>query len=225
MKFTQIPVDTFEKLQINAGVLANKFDIETEEIEGLVGATKGGVTIAAKPTFSDYGEDIDNCPKNMLELKRLDSWEATMSGTLLTVDAEGAKDLTAAADIEKLYKKTADETMSEGKTYYTLSDDGVYEKFEGDAFDPDTDYYEFLVSKVQPRQDLTVEDFKDKWWIGDYGNKDGSYVAVHILNALSSDGFQIKTTDKAKGEFAFNYTGHYSMAAQTKPPFEIYIKQ
>ena len=35
-----------------------------------------------------YGDDIDNCPKNTKELKKLDSWEAKMSGTFVTVTAE-----------------------------------------------------------------------------------------------------------------------------------------
>ena len=45
------------------------------------------------------------------------------------------------------------------------------------------------------------------------------------MNALSTGGFQIQTGDKTKGQFAFEYTAHYSMKNQDKVPFEIYIKQ
>ena len=44
------------------------------------------------------------------------------------------------------------------------------------------------------------------------------------MNALSTGGFQLQTSDKAKGQFAFTYTAHYSMAAQDTVPFEVYIK-
>ena len=44
------------------------------------------------------------------------------------------------------------------------------------------------------------------------------------MSALSTGGFQVKSTDKGKGQFAFEYTAHYSMAEQSKVPFEIYVK-
>lgn len=66
MKFTKIPVDTFQKLQINAGILTTDFTPATGTIgeAGQIGATTGGVNFSATPEYSDYGEDIDNCPKN-----------------------------------------------------------------------------------------------------------------------------------------------------------------
>ena len=45
-----------------------------------------------------------------------------------------------------------------------------------------------------------------------------------MLNGLSTGGFQLKTGDKSKGQFTFEFTGHYSINAQDTPPFEIYIK-
>ena len=83
MKFTRIPETTFQKLQLNAGILLSDFTpgTGTVEEEDILGATSGGVNFVATPEFSDFGEDIDNAPVNVLELKRLDSWEVTMSGT------------------------------------------------------------------------------------------------------------------------------------------------
>ena len=71
MKYTKIPETTIKNLQLNAGVLLSDFDPETAEVanEAIIGATCGGVNFTAAPSFSDYGEDIDNCPKNMMELK------------------------------------------------------------------------------------------------------------------------------------------------------------
>ena len=64
--------------------------------------------------------------------------------------------------------------------------------------------------------------------MGDYSDKNGDtnggFIAIHMMNALSTGGFQIQTADKAKGQFAFEYTAHYSMSAQGTVPFEVYVK-
>lgn len=189
MKFTKIPFDAFQKLQINAGILTTDFTPATGTIgeAGQIGATTGGVNFTATPTYSDFGEDIDNCPKNMKELKKLDSWEVKMTGTFVNADTAIAKRLCGAADIG-----TTDTT------------------------------------KVTPRNDLKDADFDDIWLVGDYSDKNGEtnggFIAIKLLNALSTGGFQLKTADKSKGQFAFEFTGHYSMSAQDIVPFEIYIK-
>lgn len=193
MKFTQIPTDAFKKLQLNAGILSTDFDPATGELtaSNIIGATSGGVTFEATPSFSDFGEDIDNCPKNMKELKVLDSWEAKMSGSFVTMDTNVAKSVIGAAAIA-----TDDQT------------------------------------KVVPRNSVDAEDFKNIWWVGDYSdiNEDGSsagkagFIAIKLINALSTGGFKIKSGDKAKGTFDFEYTGHYSIENIDTVPFEIYIK-
>ena len=189
MKYTKIPENTFQNLQLNAGVLLSSFTPSTATVseEAIIGATTGGINFTATPTYTDFGEDIDNCPKNMKELKKLDSWEAKCSGTFVTVDTAVAKSLIGAADIGQ----------------------------------SDT-------TKVTPRNDLAQADFSDIWIVGDYSDKNGDtnggFIAIHMMNALSTGGFQIKTSDKAKGQFAFEYTAHYSMSAQGTVPFEVYVK-
>ena len=189
MKFTKIPSDAFQKLQINAGILTTDFTPATGTIgeSGQIGATTGGVNFTATPTYSDFGEDIDNCPKNMKELKKLDSWEAKMTGTFVNADTAIAKLLCGAAAIGS----------------------------------PDT-------TKATPRNNLKDADFDDIWLVGDYSDKNGEtnggFIAIKLINALSTGGFQLETSEKAKGQFAFEFTGHYSMSAQDTVPFEIYIK-
>lgn len=102
MKFTQIPSDTFSHLQLNAGLVLQDFDPKTATLKDtdIMGATSGGVEFKAKPSYTDFGEDIDNCPSNMEELKRLDSIEVTMSGTLVTATAEVVRQLVGAADVD-----------------------------------------------------------------------------------------------------------------------------
>lgn len=192
-KFTQIPTDTFKKLQLGAGLLATEFDPATGEVDkaNIVGATSGGVSFEATPSFTDFGDDIDNCPKNTKELKRLDSWEAKMSGSFVTIDTKAAVSVIGTAGV--------------------ASDDPT---------------------KVVPRNSVDAKDFKDIWWVGDYSdvNDDGSsagkagFIAIKLINALSTGGFKVQTGDKAKGTFAFEYTGHYSIEHIDTVPFEIYIK-
>ena len=77
MKFTRIPESAFKELVLNAGYLATTFDPAAgtaPEESALLGATTGGINFTAVPSFTDFGEDIDNCPKNMKELKQIESW-------------------------------------------------------------------------------------------------------------------------------------------------------
>ena len=189
MKFTRIPETAFQNLQLNAGILLRDFTPGTGTVDeaDIMGATSGGVNFTATPTYSDFGEDIDNAPVNVLELKRLDSWEVTMSGTFVTVDTTLAKELIGAADID-----TSDTTL------------------------------------VKPRNDVMETDFQDIWWVGDYSDKNGDtnggYVAIHMLNSLSTGGFQLQSGNREKGQFEFEFTGHYSIDAQDTVPFEVYVK-
>ena len=186
MKFTQIPADTFKQIVLNAGILLKTFTPNTGTFSAsdIVGATTGGITFEATPTFSDFGEDIDNCPKNTMELKKLDSWEVKMSGTYVTLTAEIAKSVISAADISNI--------------------------------------------KITPRNDIDLADFSDLWFVADYSNlngeTNGGLCAIHLLNALSTSGLKIQSSDKAKGQFAFEYTAHYSISAPDVVPFEVYIK-
>lgn len=189
MRFDKIPETTFQELQLNAGILLSEFDPSTATVENaaIIGATTGGVSFSATPDFSDFGEDIDNAPKNMKELKQLDNWTIEMSGTFVTIDKNAIKTLVGAADLDE-------------------SDD----------------------THIIPRNDLLDSDFTDLWWVGDYSDKNGAtnggYLAIHMMNTLSTGGFSIASTDGGKGNFAFTYTAHYSMDAQETVPFEVFIK-
>lgn len=100
-KFTKIPETTFQQLQINAGLILKDFTPAsgTFEKEDQLGATTGGITFTAKPTYSDFGSDVDNCPENTMEMKRIDDVEVKATGTFITVNTALAKSLMAAADV------------------------------------------------------------------------------------------------------------------------------
>lgn len=101
-KFTLIPQNTFEGLQLDAGVLLKRFD-PTNPVapadEDIICATTGGINVSCVPTYSDLGEDIDNVPAAMKELKNLDSWECKMSFTSLGTNKESIRLALGAADI------------------------------------------------------------------------------------------------------------------------------
>lgn len=100
MKYTQLFPQTFDTMQMNAGILVKGFDPKTGVITDIIGATSGGITIADAIATIDLGEDIDNCPKNMKELMQLDSHTVTASGTFVTVTQDLARILATAADID-----------------------------------------------------------------------------------------------------------------------------
>lgn len=186
MRYTKIAADTFEKIQLNAGVLLSAFTPGTGAVDdsAILGATSGGINFTDAPEFADFGDDIDNCPKNTKELKKLTGRTVTISGTFTVVDAALAKRLAGAADLAS--------------------------------------------NKITPRSDLLDADFADLWLVGDYSDKNGpthgGSVAVHMLNALSTGGFQWQTTDREKGKFAFTFTGHYSINNPDVQPYEIYVQ-
>jgi len=102
-KFTVIPQDTFDGMQLDAGVLLNTFDPANPVApadSAIICATTGGINVTCVPTYSDLGEDVDNCPVNMKELKHLDSWECGMSFTSLGTSAEAIKLALGVADID-----------------------------------------------------------------------------------------------------------------------------
>ena len=183
MKYSQLPQDMFKHIQMNAGILAKSFTPTSGEVakSDIIGATSGGINFTATPSFTDFGEDIDNCPNNMKELKKLDSWDAKASGTFISVTVDAAGSLVGAADV--------------------------------------------VGEKVTPRNDLADGDFEDSEINQDGSKGKAGFIAIHLLNSLSTGGFQIQTSDKAKGQFAFEYTAHYSMEDPDKVPFEIYVKQ
>lgn len=188
MLYTKIPTNTFQTLQLNAGILIDSFNPVTGEIGNLLGATNGGINFSASPTFIDFGEDIDNCPKNTKELMQLDDYEVTMGGTFLSITGDNLKMLNVLAD----------KTTSSG------------------------------VVKVVPRKDILTTDFQTIWWVGDYSDVNtgdsAGYMAIKMMNAMNTDGFQIQSGDKAKGQFAFNFKGHFSIDAQDTVPYEIYLR-
>jgi len=91
---------------MDAGVLLKTFNPSSPTAPSdsdIICATTGGITVRCTAEYSDLGEDVDNCPNNMKELKHLDSWDCGFEFTSLGTSAEsirlalGAADITAAS--------------------------------------------------------------------------------------------------------------------------------
>ena len=180
-RFTIIPQSTFNALQLDAGILLKTFNPASPDVkdEDIICATTGGINPVCKANYSDFGEDVDNCPNNMKELKHLDSWDCTMAFTALGTSTELIRMTLGAADI-----------------------DGT------DA------------TKIVPRADLKQTDFSSIWWVGD--KADGGFVAIQLLNALSTEGFSLQTSKNAKGQIAVTLMGHVSINDQKTVPMIFY---
>ncbi len=107
--FTKVSQDAFNQLQIEAGMLLNNFDpanpAEPSDSD-IITATTGGITISCTPSYSDWGEDVDNVPNNMLELKHLDGWDCKISTTALGTSEDLIMLSLGAADVNSSGKIT-----------------------------------------------------------------------------------------------------------------------
>lgn len=100
--FTKVSTTAFDELQVDAGVVLKNFDPENPvepEDEDIVCATTGGINPTCVPTYSDWGEDVDNVKNGMLELNHLDGWECGMAFTALGSSAEMIRLSLGAADV------------------------------------------------------------------------------------------------------------------------------
>ena len=105
-RYTKVAQSAFDGLQIDAGILLKNFDIDAAG-NGYAGfvdsdiicATTGGINPVCTQTYSDLAEDVDNAPVNLKEYKHLDSWECSISTTILGTDANSIKFALGSADI------------------------------------------------------------------------------------------------------------------------------
>lgn len=100
--FTAVSSTAFQELQTDAGMLLKTFNPASPASPAdadIICATTGGINITCVPTYSDYGEDVDNVPVNMMELKHQDGWECGLSTTCLNITPATVKLSLGAADI------------------------------------------------------------------------------------------------------------------------------
>ncbi len=83
-------------------------------------------------------------------------------------------------------------------------------------------------TKIVPRNDLSMNDFADKWLLVNYseynGENNSGWCAIHLMNALSTEGFSGDFSKNENGQFHYTLKAFYDMEDMSKVPFEIYVK-
>ena len=146
-------------------------------------------------SYTDLGDDVDNCPKGSKELKRFDTCDPVLSGTGITAPSAVGKRFMAAARL-----------------------------------DPGSAEIGVNNERLVPLQTIDpTTDFDDLWFVCPYGadvTVNGRHVnkgiAIHLKNAFNTTGYQLTTTDRAKGTFSFEFHGHPSIATPDDIPYEVY---
>ena len=185
MRFSKVPANLMQAMQINSGILVDSFVPSTMTAGRQLGATGGGIDWNPNPTFKDFGEGIDNMPPNTWQMKRVVSYEPHLTGMFKSFTADDVRNLQPGSVI--------------------------------------------TANNIVPGNELTVDDFNDVWFLGDYGDKHtgntAGFVAIHLKNAMNVLGFRIKTNDKDKADSAFDFQGHYDLTDIDDVPFEFYVQQ
>ena len=101
-RFSVVSQNVFDEFQVDAGVLLKSFDPAKPELvdKDIICATTGGINPTCVPTYSDWGEDVDNVPNGMKELMHLDGWETSLGFTALNTTPEVIRMALGAADID-----------------------------------------------------------------------------------------------------------------------------
>lgn len=209
-RFTQIQMGAFEKIQINAGVILKEFlkfgedgsitkpDASHFDKSNIIGVTSGGISFASNPEFVDFGEDMDNVPPNTWQLKRVTSYNPVLSGTMVTLDTSLAEYMMGVKSSQVKESDTNEPTTNNSK-----------------------------ISRFHPMA-LGKNSFQNLWFVGDYTTDNnalnGNFIAIHLKSALSTGGFQWQSTKDGKGQFAFEFTGHYDLNNPDNAPFDLYLK-
>lgn len=93
-KATRISADAADKMQMNAGLLLNDFDISNPvapKDDQIVCETTGDFSITCTPEVADFFEDVNNAPINTKEGKQITGWSCSLGVTALSVTLETLK--------------------------------------------------------------------------------------------------------------------------------------
>lgn len=175
--------ETFENLQLNAGVLLKNFDLTDiatadalktaiiaarSDATKWIGATRGGGTFTA--TREMRTPEIDGLRYPFIGGRFVDSVDANLTATLVEITAQNIKAALGSVDID---------TSTATKTVITMHT----------AIDT-ADYVSNLV------------------WVGDIS--DGRYVAIELYNALNTADFSLTFSDKSEGTIPLEMHAHQS---------------
>lgn len=193
---TGLRPETFDNLQLNAGVFLVNFDASTftnaatleeailaalEEGTNILGATIGGGSFAAEPSIRQIEADGMRYP--IIGSTVNDMWTVKLSTTLKEVTPDNFKRALISCDMD---------TSKENVTVLTV------------------------------RTDIEESDYIPKLsWVGDTSR---GFVLIELDNALNLTGATFTFTDKGEGTLPVEFQAHLSDLTQMdKAPFRIYF--
>lgn len=195
---TPLRSETFENLQLNAGIVLKDFDyssiltatalktaIASAITAGtkLLGATRGGGSFVVTKEIRE--PEVDGRRYSFKGGKFVDSVDARLSTTLLEITPGNIVTTLGTGE------STVDSTTGSKKTIIKM-----HTAIE------DEDYLPNIV------------------WVGDLA--DGRYVAIKLENALNTSDFTLTYTDKGEGTLAAEFHAHQDdVADYDTAPFEI----
>lgn len=179
---TGLRPETFENLQLNAGVFLRNFDysaIKTaEELEEeilaaleaggdrILGATIGGGSFQCTPSIRNIEADGMRYP--IVGSTVNDMWTVKLTGTMKECRPENFKDALICADMESV----------EGSN----------------------------ITKIKVRTDIEEDDYiSTLCWVGDTSK---GFVLINLQNALNLTGANFTFTDKGEGTLPFEFQAH-----------------
>lgn len=93
-KATRITADAAQKMQMNAGLLLNTFDVSNpvEPADAdIITETTGDYNISYTPQTQDFFSDVNNAPTNTMEGKQIIGWACSLAVTALSITEEVIK--------------------------------------------------------------------------------------------------------------------------------------
>lgn len=194
---TGLTVETFKRLQLNAGVFLKNFDWTqyttidalAEALEEAVdnpetrlGATRSGGSFTATPETRNI--EADGKRYEFVGSTVYDSWDIRMTGTLLETTPGNVRDVLSTADMEE---------EEPGKIVLTL--------------------------RTQPKE----EDYMRLTWIGDTSE---GFMLIDLKNALNTAGMSFSFADKSEGVLPFDFKAHQdNVTDYDKAPVQIVFFQ
>lgn len=185
--------ETFENLQLNAGIFLVNFDYSTAknntELLALIktaindpakhlGATKGGGSFTCTPTIRRI--KVDGMRNPIVGSEVIDEWQVKLNTTL--------------AEITPNNLKLAFST-------------GVVDTKES-------------ITTVKIKSTLTKDAYIDKLcWVGDLS--DGRYALINITKALNTAGATLTFTDEGEGSIPVEFTAHQEEIFTEYLPVEV----
>lgn len=196
VNMTGLRPETFDNLQLNAGVFLLDFDWPSAKTAtalataamaaikagtGLLGATQGGGSFQCTPTTRNI--EVDGLRYPIVGSTVIDSWNVQMTGTLKEVTPENYQRMLATGDIE--------------------------EKEDGKV----------KIITVRTSIDKAKDYLPKLCWIGDTSK---GYCLIELDNVMNTSGVNITFADRGEGTLPFTFVAHVKdLASQNKAPCRV----